>query len=127
MGFSKTIKSFDKTKNNFGCILLNFCRIFTTKKSCVVDYFISSVEFLKHIIDFSVLDFSRLYSNIHMPLFCERNVNTQIQNVFNSIDTDYIAIVCHWFIMHKNKTLDYRETVTFLENIDIHDFEFYPL
>lgn len=56
---------------------------FTTTKSSVVDYCISSVEFFKHVNHFSVLDFSKLYSDIHMPLLCEIGVNTQTQNVFN--------------------------------------------
>lgn len=101
MGVPKIRKPSDKTKNNLGNFLLNFCRNYnmhlmngrleegklTTIKSTVVDYCISSIEILKYVIYVSVLDFSKLYSDIHMPLLCETCVNTQTQNVFNSVDT----------------------------------------
>lgn len=54
----------------------------------MVDYRIRSIDFLKHVIDFSVLDFSKLYSDIHILLLCAIGVNTQTKNVFNSVDTD---------------------------------------
>lgn len=67
----KIRKSFDKTKNNVGNFLLNFCRNnnmylmngrleenkFTTIKSSVVHWCItySSIEFLKHFIHYSII------------------------------------------------------------------------
>lgn len=69
MRLLKIKKAFDKIKNNFGNLLLNFCRNnnmylmngrleekkITTIKSSVVDYCISSIEFLKHFIHLSVI------------------------------------------------------------------------
>lgn len=102
---------------------------FTTIKSSVVDYCISSVEFLKHVIDFSVLDFSKLYSDIHIPLLCETGVNTQIQNVFNSVDTDSIEKSIIGLSCTKTKPWVAEKSVTFLKKTLICTTlrEFYPL
>jgi hypothetical protein len=79
-------KRMDKRKNNFGNVLLEFCKcnnIFicngrvsqdkghgklTSKNASVVVYVICSTDFLKFVQAFSVLDFSTLFSDIHTPL-----------------------------------------------------------
>jgi hypothetical protein len=40
----------------------------TCKNSSIVDYVISSVDFLKCIVDMDVLEFSKLYSDVHSPI-----------------------------------------------------------
>ena len=92
----------DKRKNNFGNQLLEFCKCnnmficngrvgddsdcgkFTSKNSSVVDYVICSSDLLKHVQNFSVLDFSKLYSDVHNPLSlifnCSVENNTEVRN-----------------------------------------------
>ena len=41
---------------------------FTSKDASVVDYVIGSISFLKLVQNFSVLDSSKLFSDIHTPL-----------------------------------------------------------
>ena len=40
----------------------------TCKNSSVVDYGISSVDFFKHIANFSICQFSKLFSDVHSPI-----------------------------------------------------------
>jgi hypothetical protein len=76
----------DHRKNYFGNLLLEFCKYnnmficnsrmcndkgvgkFTSKDASVVDYVIGSISFLKLVQKFSVLDSSKLFSDIHTPL-----------------------------------------------------------
>lgn len=58
-----------------------------------------------------------------MPLLCEIGVNTQTQNVFNSVDTDSIEKSIIDFSCTKSKPWVTEKSVTFLKNIDMHDFE----
>ena len=75
----------DSVVNSYGRKLVDFCKnnnifIFngrlgkdrigkpTSKNNSVVDYMISTVQFLSKINDFEVLEFSRLFSDIHSPL-----------------------------------------------------------
>jgi hypothetical protein len=37
----------------------------TCKNSSVVDYVISCVDFFKHIVNFSICEFSKLFSDVH--------------------------------------------------------------
>lgn len=85
----------------------------------MVDYCIRSIEFLKHVIDFSVLDFGKLYSDINMPLLCKIGVNTQTQNVFNSVDTDSIerSFIDLPYIQTNHWVAE--KSVTFLKTINI--------
>lgn len=75
----------DIVKNNYGNQLLEFCKnnnlfilngrvngdkvgMLTCKQTSVVDYCISSVDFLPFIYFLHVLDFSSLYSDVHCPI-----------------------------------------------------------
>ena len=74
----------DKGKNPYGNLLLYLCRgndLFivngrigdnkegnlTCRNASVVDYTICNSEFLKNIVNMSILDFSRLFSDVHSP------------------------------------------------------------
>ena len=41
---------------------------FTCKNVCVVDYIIASPEYLKHITNLQVLEFSKLLLDVHCPI-----------------------------------------------------------
>ena len=76
----------DIVKNQYGNRLLELCKCndlfivngriggdknigkLTCKNSNIVDYVISSVDFLKCIVDMDVLEFSTLYSDVHSPI-----------------------------------------------------------
>ena len=76
----------DKVINQYVRKLLNFCKYidvfilngrigedkdidkFTCKNVGVVDYTIASPEYLKHITNFLVLEFSKLLSDVHCPI-----------------------------------------------------------
>ena len=76
----------DIVKNQYGNRLLELCKCndlfivngriggdknigkLTCKNSSIVDYVISSVDFLKCIVDMDVLEFSKLYSDVHSPI-----------------------------------------------------------
>ena len=62
------------------------CGTFTTTRSIVVDYFICNADFFKFVVDFEVLEFSCLYSDIHKPVSCHLGCNTAHDNAFNSGD-----------------------------------------
>ena len=81
-----TRKSMDTKKNNYGNMLSALCKFnnlyilngrvgedrhvgkFTCKHSSVVDYCIGNSEFLGLVNDFRILDFCRLFSDVHCPL-----------------------------------------------------------
>lgn len=58
-----------------------------------------------------------------MPLLCEIGVNTQTQNIFNSVDTDSIEKSFIGLSCTKTKPWVTEKSVTFLKNIDMDDFE----
>ena len=76
----------DIVKNQYGNRLLELCKCndlfivngriggdklfgkLTCKNSRIVDYVISAVDFLKCIVDMDVLEFSKLYSDVHSPI-----------------------------------------------------------
>ena len=76
----------DIVKNQYGNRLLELCKCndlfivngriggdtnigkLTCKNSSIVDYVISSVDFLKCIVDMDVLEFSKLYSDVHSSI-----------------------------------------------------------
>ena len=63
----------------------------TFKNSNVVDYVISSVDFFKHIVNFSICEFSKLFSDVHSPislsLKCENKDEIMVtENVSNNAE-----------------------------------------
>ena len=76
----------DKVINQYVRILLNLCKYnnvfilngricedkdigkFPCKNVGVIDYTIASPEYLKHITNFRVLEFSKLLSDVHCPI-----------------------------------------------------------
>lgn len=46
-------------------------RNYTTSKSTVIDYFIATTDFLSVVNNFSILNFSKLFSDVHCALQCE--------------------------------------------------------
>ena len=99
-------KSMDKRKNNFVNVLLVFCKCnnmficngrvdqdkghgqLTSKNASVVDYVICcSTDFLKFVQDFSVLDFSTLFSDIHTPL--SPTINNYVEVISDNIKHTY--------------------------------------
>ena len=86
----------DKGKNPYGNLLLNLFRgndLFivngricdnkegnlTCRNASVVDYTICSSEFLKNIVNMSILDFSRLFSDVHSPFRVSINPSQPIR------------------------------------------------
>ncbi|CAC5387345.1 unnamed protein product [Mytilus coruscus] len=88
LDIDKKRRNMDKTKNRSGSNLLELCKAnslfivngrigtdktesgkFTCKNSSVVDYFICACSFLQFVNNFEVLEFSRLYSDVHCPIF----------------------------------------------------------
>lgn len=79
----------DKKKNHFGTLLLKMCQAnnlyimngrigqdakigkCTTDKCTVIDYTISNGNFFQLVNDFCVLDFCKLYSDVHCPIVCQ--------------------------------------------------------
>ena len=99
-------KNMDKGKNNFGKLLINFCKeqyLFimngrvgrdsniselTCRNASAVDYFICSPNFIKCIDDLTVLDFSKCFSDVHTPLSItfESNVLEDSDSEINALD-----------------------------------------
>ena len=98
----------DSVKNHYGSRLLDLCKgnnLFiingrigndkgigklTCKNSSVV-YVISSVDFLKHIVNFSICEFSKLFSDVHSPisllLKCENKEEIMVtENISNNAE-----------------------------------------
>ena len=97
LGIPKIRNSIDKIVNRYGRKLIDLCKnnnvfIFngrvgtdvtgkpTSKNLSVIDYVISTAPFLQLVHDFDILDFSKLFSDIHSPLSLKliSKVNTQI-------------------------------------------------
>ena len=85
----------DKTVNAYGTQMTEFCRLsnlsivngrigrntqnakYTCKNKSVIDYFICSPTLFKLMRDFSILEFSNLYSDVHCPI----SLNLQIRHL----------------------------------------------
>ncbi|CAG2205169.1 unnamed protein product [Mytilus edulis] len=85
--------SMDKGKTRYGNNLLDLCKCnnlfimngrlgndktgkFTCRNASVVDYCLSNVNVLEKLIDFDVLEFSHLYSDVHCPLYLRLESNS---------------------------------------------------
>ena len=120
----------DKATNNYGVHLLNFCKVnslyimngrtcndaergsFTTTRSSVVDFFICNADFFRFVVDFEVLDFSCLYSDIHKPISCHLGCRTDKGDVFDMDENDVNQT-------EKIKRWDSIKSNEFCNNIDI--------
>jgi hypothetical protein len=86
----------------------------TCNNSSVVDYVISSVDFFKHIVNFSINEFSKLFSDVHSPislsLKCENKDEIMVtENVSNNAEA----------YREKPKKWDETYKVDFVNNIDV--------
>ena len=117
----------DKTKNNYGNKLLEFCRnnnLFivngrvgvdagigkcTCRNISVVDYCISSAYFFKCIANFHVLEFNCLYSVVHSPLqiTIKGSKQPRIEQNYNKSDV-FIEQINRW---ENEKSLEYQNNV----------------
>jgi len=120
-------KSMDHRKNNFGNLLLEFCKYnnmficngrmcndkgvgkFTSKDASVVDYVIGSISFLKLVQHFSVLDSSKLFSDIHTPLSLKVKCAEKPNDVTQKDETPGAEKIKQW---------DNEKLNSFVENID---------
>ena len=120
-------KSMDHRKNYFGNLLLEFCKYnnificngrmcndkgvgkFTSKDASVVDYVIGSISFLKLVQNFSVLDSSKLFSDIHTPLFLKVTCAEKPNDVTQKDETPGTEKIKQW---------DNEKLKSFVENID---------
>ena len=105
----------------------NLTGSFTCKDTSVVDYFIGSIDIVKHVTEMKILEYSTLYSDVHKPLSLVLNIeNPILLNINNDSDNsnDYITKIKHW---DKNKEHIYidsidrsavDELITKLENIE---------
>jgi hypothetical protein len=83
-GIPRRRTSKDKGKNRYGNFLLDFCKgnnVFimngrlgkdqignlTCRNASVVDFCLSNVHFLERLVDFEILEFSTLFSDVHTP------------------------------------------------------------
>ncbi|CAG2185947.1 unnamed protein product [Mytilus edulis] len=126
LNINRLRKSMDHKKNNFGNLLLEFCKnnnmfilngrmcedkglgSFTCKNTSVVDYNIASPNFLKLVQNFSVLNSSVLFSDIHNPLSLKITCYEK-QNDVSHDDEMPEEKIKRW----ENEQLD-----TFISNID---------
>jgi hypothetical protein len=91
----------DKTRNNFGKLLLDFCKSndffilngrlngdvegkLTCKGASVVDYCLCNVNILSNFVRLNVLEFSKLYSDAHSPISVSIKVNEKTNNAAES-------------------------------------------
>jgi hypothetical protein len=122
-------KSMDNRKNNFGNRLLELCRCnnificngriggakgiskFTSKNASVVDYAICSPLLFKIIDNFSVLETSKLFSDIHNPLSMAFNC---IREKTSTMLLIYTVNMC-WSPLCTTKTNNINKTRTLLQ------------
>ncbi|VDI12648.1 Hypothetical predicted protein [Mytilus galloprovincialis] len=107
----------DLVVNNFGRKLVDFC-----KNLSVVDYALSTAHLLKFVKHFEVLEFSKLYSDIHSPLSLFLG---EIRPEFihqNECDRNIPVRIKPWKF---EKSLDFKNNIDLsrveavLENLDI--------
>ncbi|CAG2212026.1 unnamed protein product [Mytilus edulis] len=116
----------DKCKNRFGNQLLDFCKgnnLFimngrttkdregklTCRNASVVDYCISNVSFLQNFLNFEILDFSSLYSDVHSPLLLSIKCLILDKETHDGIDNGKDEKIKKW---------DPSKSLLFQENID---------
>ena len=86
----------------------------TCKNSSVVDYVISSVDFLKHIANFSICQFSKLFSDVHSPI----SLSLKSENKDEIMVTENVsnnAEACR----EKPKKWDETYKIDFVNSIDV--------
>ncbi|CAG2224523.1 unnamed protein product [Mytilus edulis] len=94
LGIPRKRNSQDQTVNTYGRKLISFCKnnnIFilngrflsdkvgnpTSRNSSVVDYVMGSANIFHKIVDFEIMQFSNLYSDIHKPIFLQLDCNVK--------------------------------------------------
>jgi hypothetical protein len=82
---------------------------FTSKDANVVDYVIGSISFLKLVQHFSVLDSSKLFSDIHTPLSLKVTCAEKPNDVTQKDETQGTEKIKQW---------DNEKLNSFVENID---------
>ena len=82
---------------------------FTSKDASVVDYVIGSINFLKLVQNFSVLDSSKLFSDIHTPLSLKVTCAEKPNDVIQKDETPGTEKIKQW---------DNEKLKSFVENID---------
>ncbi|CAG2185838.1 unnamed protein product [Mytilus edulis] len=117
----------DKTKNNYGKLLLDLCKFTnmyiingrigenmtgerTSKNAAVVDYFIGSLDFINIISNSKVLDFSCLYSDIHSPIYIDVDIN--------KCTCEYGSVPINSMSGEKIKKWDINKKEDFIINLD---------
>ncbi|CAG2219045.1 unnamed protein product [Mytilus edulis] len=117
----------DKTKNNYGKLLLDLCKFTnmyiingrigenmagerTSKNAAVVDYFIGSLDFINIISNSKVLDFSCLYSDIHSPIDIDVDIN--------KCTCEYGSVPINSMSGEKIKKWDINKKEDFILNLD---------
>lgn len=105
LNFPRIRSNKDLKKNNFGNNLLHFCKNnnlfilngrvgndkgvgdYTTCNSTVIDYFIGNVDFLNIVENFCILEFTKLYSDVHCPLTCNITCNILLNDTDCNVNT----------------------------------------
>ena len=116
----------DLNVNVYGNQLINFCKNtdlfilngrlgddnkkFTCKDKSVVDYFLSMANMFSYLQNFSIFEFSNLYSDAHCALSINLNVN--FKNDHPKISTEAVNTV-------KTKLWNTDKADQFVQNIDI--------
>ena len=116
----------DLNVNVYGNQLINFCKNtdlfilngrlgddnkkFTCKDKSVVDYFLSTANMFSYLQNFSIFEFSNLYSDAHCALSINLNVN--FKNDHPKISTEAVNTV-------KTKLWNTDKADQFVQNIDI--------
>ena len=116
----------DLNVNVYGNQLINFCKNtdlfilngrlgddnkkFTCKDKSVVDYFLSTANMFSYLQNFSIFEFSNLYSDAHCALSINLNVN--FKNDHSKISTEAVNTV-------KTKLWNTDKADQFVQNIDI--------
>ncbi|CAC5412234.1 unnamed protein product [Mytilus coruscus] len=94
LGIPRKRNSQDQTVNTYGRKLISFCnnnnivilngRFLsdkvgkpTSRNSSVVDYVLGSANMFHKIVDFEIMQFSNLYSDIHTPIFLQLDCNVK--------------------------------------------------
>ena len=127
------IRSYEDTKkNNVGSQLLEFCRCnnclilngrvgsdkgigkLTCKNKSVVDYIIATPKLLNYVADFSVLEFSCLFSDAHCPIMLSLDVNN-VDDSTDALNNDNMSPS-----ITKIKPWEMEKSNVFSSNIDVH-------
>ena len=138
LGISQRYNS-DNKVNNYGNRLIDFCKTqnlliangrfgndqgdgkctcFKGDSKHLVEYFLLSPLLLGNITDFDVLDFDKLFSDVHSPVSCSLTISTAVENDQEDFEMgpNKITRKTKWL---KEKISDFKEALTMkTENIN---------